>query len=445
LGAGTRSRSTSHCSSVTSVGYEARLINAYYAAFFHSNKLFDGVEDVAMSRGTSLADFGVYTYSMDDLLTTTSPVADVVRLPATTSRLPAVVSVGDVDGDGCSDLISASSESGVLIFGSPDRRFSTVTLPRGQFFALEQQIGDVTGDGFADLVVNHRRGGGDVLVEIVAGARDRSAIGVARVPIEVATLSSPVVLPVGADLDLDGSNEFGVRAAGTYEGQAWFRWRTATGTLERVRPIGHTGVRGVVGDVNGDGYLDFRGETVRNIYLGEASGPQDAPVVLGVASGRVLGGYAAVGDVNDDGIDDLIAKTAPNTLDSDLGVAVFLGNSSVAALSVVDSEYRLSGVPYSGTQPGTQSVFLVKRAPRSGVRYLVSVRVEPRYAAVLSRVRVVPPGADSVAIDSSLPLLAAELISERFAYLWPSPSRGDWWRLFRGQCAAPRAWCEVQS
>lgn len=406
---------------------------------------FDGVEDVAVSRwagssGSTSTAFGIYTYSLTDLVGSSTPTPVTVRVGPASTFMRGPVSVGDVDGDGCSDLASAALNSGVLIFGSPSRAYSTVSLPLDHYLAWPQHIGDINGDGFADLVVLHNDAAGVPQYEIALGGPNRAEIGRARVPVSIAGLVAPLVLPIGVDLDLDGSNEIGVRGSADYTQQQWVRWREGAASLERVRSIGHSRLREVIGDVNGDGFVDYRGEDYVSVFAGSPSGPDDAPISLRSPPRPRLTSFAAVGDVNDDGIDDLVAKLWPLFTDPalELGVSVFLGSPSAVELSAADSEYSVASISYTAAMAGTQMVFDVKKMPGSRERVLVSIVGGVRHAAVLTSVQLTTPATGSVEILGWIPRDGIELVDERFAsmlaptrvrsrFSWPSAF--SLWRL----------------
>lgn len=197
----------------------------------------------------------------------------------------------------------------------PRRAGFTAPLPR-QWGAMP----DVNGDGRADLLAGApasvATGGRTGAVYLFTGSTDRFSATPAVTPL-VSSLGTGSygrkVTPLGdvngdgyCDVVVDAATSVGIHHGGasgpsTSPSRAYDVWRSATGA----------------GDVNHDGYGDvlvWDGSRV-GLILGGAGGTASAPV-------RMLGGTSAVavGDINSDGYDDIAVQTATTRL------GVFLGN-----------------------------------------------------------------------------------------------------------------------
>ncbi len=217
---------------------------------------------------------------------------------------------GDVNGDGFSDAIAATTSdlpayggTAYMHMGSPNSPDPTPALILGgdaagdQFGAAVASDGDVDGDGFDDLLI------GAPLSDTAAGADAGGA-------------SLYLGGPGGPDATADWS------VAGT----------VAAGALAEA--VAH------VGDLDGDGYSELalgctgcsaEGQVL--VYAGSATGPSAAPTwtLTGTQAGELFGAdVAGAGDLNADGYADLVVGAEGwDGSAADVGRAlVFLGSSS---------------------------------------------------------------------------------------------------------------------
>lgn len=234
---------------------------------------------------------------------------------ATAFRGGVTVAAGDVNGDGIEEIITGTAT------GAPHVRiFSKNGTLRGQFFAYATTFrngvtvaaGDVDGDGFE---------------EIVTGTRGRSAPHV-RVfdrlgRVENQFFAYPphyrlgIIVSVG---DVNGDRTAEIITTPFQNGGPHVRVLTRTGALLHqffaYASIYRGGVATAVGDVNGDG-LD---EIITGTTIGNAPHLR-VFTRTGVLRGQFFpfssrsrtGINVAAGDVNGDGVDDIIAARASGT------------------------------------------------------------------------------------------------------------------------------------
>lgn len=200
------------------------------------------------------------------------------------------VAIGDVNGDFVPDIVTAAGPGGgprVLIY---DGRTGAVI---GDFFAFEESftggvfvsVGDVDGDGLADVVVSPDLGGGPRVRVLSGGNPDMvlaDFLGIAD-----AAFRGGVRTALG-DFNGDGIQDIGV-AAGIGGGPRVAIWDGAaalTGRFERLTPdffafesTLQNGVYLATGDVDGDGVVD----------LIAGAGPGGAPRAVAFSGAGLLG------------------------------------------------------------------------------------------------------------------------------------------------------------
>ncbi len=248
-------------------------------------------------------------------------------------RGPESVAVGDVDGDGNLDLLTTSRGQGLVSvrLNNGSGAFSgTTDVPVGNGSLsgpVSVVVGDVDGDGDLDLLTanNHAN---SVSVRLNAG--NGTFTGSHNVPV-----GSGVYGVAIGDVDADG--DLDVLTANFLANTASVRLNDGTGIFSGTQdvPVGLGAENITVGDVDGDGDLDLLtanyGTNTVSVRLndgtGTFSGTTDVPVDAAPAS-------VALGDVDGDGDLDLLAANAgANTVSVRLndGLGSFSGNTDVGA------------------------------------------------------------------------------------------------------------------
>ena len=169
------------------------------------------------------------------------------------------VAVGDVDGDGIPDLVTAPGPGGgalIKVFSGADGHLVRSWFAEEPTFRGGASVaaGDVTGDGFADVAVGAGDGGGPRVT--VYSGKDGAVLAdyFAYEP----TFRGGVRVAVGRSA---GGGAILVTGAGAGGGAAVRVFDPLTGTVEASYFAGDPTVRGGVyvaaGDVTGDGFADI--------------------------------------------------------------------------------------------------------------------------------------------------------------------------------------------
>lgn len=281
----------------------------------------DGYEDIVVA---SYGQFRVFEGTAGGLAESPSVTVTIDSTYAAHS-----VACGDVNGDGYQDVVvGLPYEAAIQVYeGSPTGLSteattvtSTVASRSDQFAWNLDSAGDVNGDGCDDILVGaYQHGGGYAAVFM------GSPSGIEGTPAFEESGSSYFGWGVGGagDVNGDGFDDVAVAEGATH---TYIYHGSSTGLPGApdviLAPAENAQAVGGVGDLNDDGYGDFAIAFADDTYVypGGPGGPDPSNYTL-LTDGS--GTLTNAGDVNSDGVDDLVVGAC---LGTDPSILLYLGD-----------------------------------------------------------------------------------------------------------------------
>jgi hypothetical protein len=223
-----------------------------------------------------------------------------ISLAGSTRTIPVSIALGDLDGDGHTDIVCATVETSSVsvLLGRGNAAFAAKVEYATGAKPVALALGDLSGDGKLDLVTANSDA---KTVGVLLGRGDGTFAAIVEYP----TGGQPRSVALG-DFDRDGKLDVVTGNPDTKTVSVLLG--RGDGTLAaRVDSPGRFAVGSIVlGDVNGDGKLDI----VTGSYLLLGTGDGRFAAELGYATGASDLTSVALGDLNADGRLDLVAASS---------------------------------------------------------------------------------------------------------------------------------------
>ncbi len=298
---------------------------------------------------------------------------------------PESVAIGDINGDGVLDLVTAdrNDDTVSVLLGDGAGGFGVASVFSVGNAPGSVAIGDINGDGVLDLVTADYS---DNTVSVLLGdgtggfgVASAFSIGISSQSVAMGDLNGDGVL------DIVTAHRFG-SAVNVLLGDGAGGFGAAT-----VFSVGSWAYSVAIGDLNGDGVLDLvtanRLNHTANVLLGDGAGEFGAATVFSVGIGN-FPLSVAMGDLNGDDVLDIVTANA-----GDKTVSVLLGDGAggfgaASAISLGSTPQSVSISDFNGdgvldlvTADTETSVLIGNGAGGFGPATTFSVGASPRSVA----------------------------------------------------------------
>ena len=269
----------------------------------------DGDGDVDLAFIGTIAPLTLLLNNGDGTLAPPVETSLVVDL----SFLTAVLDIGDLDGDG--DLDLAFGQPGTVALNDGTGAFETAVFvndSNGQ----QIQIVELNGDSIADIAFGFR-----------THVNDGSALFT-----QAGTITAAAGAPDCAFGDFDGDGDNDAACARSFANELGIALNNGDATFTAPVFLPTTDPRRVLAaNLNGDAHLDlvvshlFCGAGCSNpdisVLVGRGDGTFEDPLIIETSASQAI----AVGDLNDDGLDDIVVATS--TIFSNGGLNILLNTT----------------------------------------------------------------------------------------------------------------------
>jgi len=285
---------------------------------------FDGdhVPDVLVGAPGTGATGAAYVFLGADADPSTWTRVDLAAPPGV-ERFGASIGTGDIDGDGRMEVVvgaPATFDGGRAVVYEPDDPGNPVVAleARGssvsRFGENVHGVGDVNGDGYADMAISGAEASGEVVVELWLGSPTGLRFHYNENTVDAFTAS----IAGGGDIDGDGFDDFVIGAPdrrvtllsllvrGSADGIG------ISGVFPLDPPTTGYGASVAFGDIAGDGRCDFvigsPDDGNGRLYASIDNARIEPFSPGGSMAGDRLGNTVILVDLDDDGLDDIVAN-----------------------------------------------------------------------------------------------------------------------------------------